>query len=472
MIILSVTFILLCEVLKTTNGKECTIIKQNSGEIVNSVFENIKGLADKLTLDEFFNITELDSVYSAYKATEYNEDEDLHIMQLLKKYGYRAEQHDVMTSDGYVLTMYRIPSDGPVVFLMHGLFCSSDDFVTTGPGIGLAYLLADAGYDVWLGNARGNVHSRRHISLSPSCAEFWDFSWDEIGRYDLPAMIDYTLEKTNQKQLVYIGHSQGTTSFFVMCSERPEYNDKIKLMVALSAVSYLSHTKSPIVKLISSVSPVIWKAAQVLGVYEFTPRNAILEFLTSAFCGTPATATLVCDNLVFLMAGPDFAQINATALPVIFGHVPAGIATKQLIHYAQLIDSGKFRRFDYGLKNTLIYGSITPPDYPVEKITSPVVEFYSANDWFGHIDDVKQLVQRLPNLLKFNTVPYESFSHMDYLYAKDVKELLYTNVMNLIEKQLKVATPTAKAHDRSRTSSVKQQADRKSLLHNIKIGLL
>lgn len=59
--------------------------------------------------------------------------------------------------------------------------------------------------------------------------------------HDLSAMIDYILYQTGQKQLFYIGFSQGTTQFFVLMSLRPEYNKKIKLMSALAPVAYTGH---------------------------------------------------------------------------------------------------------------------------------------------------------------------------------------------------------------------------------------
>lgn len=59
----------------------------------------------------------------------------------MEKYGYDAEEHKVVTRDGYKLTVHRIPSTPssppspgkPVVFLQHGIFGSSDHWVMLGP---------------------------------------------------------------------------------------------------------------------------------------------------------------------------------------------------------------------------------------------------------------------------------------------------------------------------------------------------
>lgn len=48
-----------------------------------------------------------------------------------------------------------------------------------------------------------------------------------MGVYDMPAVLNYILNQTNNSSLNFIGHSQATTSLLVLLSQRPEYNSKI-----------------------------------------------------------------------------------------------------------------------------------------------------------------------------------------------------------------------------------------------------
>ena len=378
-------------------------------------------------------IDAVDKFIAAFNAGKGNEDAMMSIDAILVKYGYPVEKHDVRTEDGYVLRMFRIPSTGPAVFLMHGLLGSADDYVIAGPGSGLAYLLADQGYDVWMGNARGCKHSRRHVRLKPSDAQFWDFSWHEIGLYDLPAMIDFVLRKRNMKYLKYVGHSQGTTAFFVMVSEKPEYNAKISVMIALSPVAYMSKVRSPIVRLLSPGTSIWHGVSKNLGLYEFLPDNKVMSALKLLTCGTGPIVTILCSNVLFMIAGFDFEQLNVTNLPVIYGHMPSGASMKQFVHYGQGLISEDFRKFDYGSEeNMKRYGSKVAPRYALDKIAAPVCLFYSDADWLAHPGDVEQLRKRLRNVVASYKIPHEQFNHMDFLFARDVKTLVYLRLLKVL----------------------------------------
>lgn len=119
----------------------------------------------------------------------------------------------------------------------------------------IGYILYDMGYDVWMGNARGTIYSQTHVRLKANSklkqerGLYWNFDWHEIGKYDLPAFLDYVTGLKRVDRLHYIGHSQGTTSFFVMASERPEYNRKILLMSALAPPVYMSHVSNKVLRL-------------------------------------------------------------------------------------------------------------------------------------------------------------------------------------------------------------------------------
>ncbi|KAL6431802.1 hypothetical protein ACFW04_007357 [Cataglyphis niger] len=171
---------------------------------------------------------------------------------MIRKAGYRAEAHVIMTEDGYLLTLHRIPgdNDSPPVLLQHGFLSNSAHWIILGKDKALPYLLADQGYDVWLGNFRGNTYSRAHISLSPSDSTFWDFSFNEMGIYDLPAMITFITNMRSQSLHTYIGHSMGAASFFIMASERPEFTQKVQMMISLAPAAFVNHMQSPLQYLI------------------------------------------------------------------------------------------------------------------------------------------------------------------------------------------------------------------------------
>jgi len=51
------------------------------------------------------------------------------------------------------------------------------------------------------------------------------------------------------------------------------------------------------------------------------------------------------------------------AITNLIAHFPAGVSTKAIAHYAQLICEGKFRDYDYGnTPNQKEYGQKTPPN--------------------------------------------------------------------------------------------------------------
>lgn len=173
-------------------------------------------------------------------------------MELIRNFNYPVETHYVTTTDSYILTLHRIPRPGaqPIV-LVHGLMSSSACWVQMGPSNGLAFLLYEQGFDVWMLNTRGNIYSKTHKEPNIKASAYWSFSFHEIGIYDLPNSIDQILSITKQQQVQYIGHSQGSTAFFVMCSELPHYNDKVILMQALSPTVYMKNSLSPVLRYLS-----------------------------------------------------------------------------------------------------------------------------------------------------------------------------------------------------------------------------
>ncbi|GBP79614.1 Lipase 1 [Eumeta japonica] len=361
------------------------------------------------------------------------EDARLNFTQLAGKYGYLVEEHTVVTEDKYKLKVFHITGKGrcngtkystPVV-LQHGLVDSADTWLLAGPDAGLAYGLTDACYDVWCASVRGDCYSRAHETLDPDHdAQFWNFAFEEYGEIDLPSIIDYVIKQTNNKNVFYVGHSQGTSDFFIMTSTQKDYNDKIRLAILLAPISSLKHIESEFLRLAAAGSPVLHEALNLTDVREVFGRKQPTHKLAEVLCTlVPETA---CSVPVMAIAGDPPDVVSRHTLQMIGGHFFGGSSVKNLVQFAQIVNSGRFAHYDYGKHQNLeLYGVHPPPEFDLSRVRTPVVLVVAQSDKLSVIADVNLINATLPNVLEYYVVPKPDWGHVSLLWNNEVP--IYVN---------------------------------------------
>ncbi|CAK1543691.1 unnamed protein product [Leptosia nina] len=379
----------------------------------------------------------------AKRSLGYPSDSLLNFTELATEYGYRSEEHTVVTEDGYMLTIFRIVKqncqgvmNGPPVVLMHGLLQSSDAWLDAGPDAGLAYLLADACFDLWVGNQRGNYYARRHVRYDPDAdADFWNFSVDEIGLYDVPATIDYVLNHTHSEKLNFIGYSQGSGTFFIMCSERPGYCDKVNVLIGLAPAARQTYTKSVIYRIACITIAGMEGMLRAVGFEEIFSKGQLSQELLGFICQMKALAEPLCGTGEQLFDSFHPGSISNRTLRVMFGHFPAGTSVRNMARYGQSMLTDKFQKFDFGAeKNSLIYGEERPPQYNMNRVTVPVVIMYGLNDHLVDPKDIDWLVENLPNVLSVKRVADPLWNHFDVTYSRYTGKMLFPAVHRYLLK--------------------------------------
>ncbi|OXA60491.1 lipase 3 [Folsomia candida] len=378
--------------------------------------------------------------------TTYPNYADLKTPQLIQRLGYPVEEHNVTTADHYILTMYRIPysnSSPPAlgkipVLLVHGVLASSVQWLWQPPDRSLAFMLADSGFDVWLGNSRGTSYSRGHTFLpsnDPNNLTYWDFSFHEMGLYDLPATVNYINSLTSQR-IYYVGHSLGTTQFFSGISLNPGLASKIRAMFSLATSGYINHMTNAFFRA-SAPFLVISATEQTinqLGGGQFLPQvmqQYIGDFTT--YCTQYTLNCGVCNTVFGVLFGIDMCQTDFRELPGILAHLPDTTSTKTFAHIAQDATLGTFRQYDYGLNNFAEYGSLLPPNYDWSKYHVPTVIYYGDNDNLAVPIDVLATANALrPNVVQLSRVNYSTWDHMDFVIGKDADVYLYNDMLNIM----------------------------------------
>lgn len=353
--------------------------------------------------------------------------------------GYKCDEFEVKTEDGYILSMQRIPwghnesgnttgEKKQPVLLQHGVLMDGMTWLLNSPKESLAFILADSGYDVWIANIRGTKWSKRHVSLDPSSSAYWNWSWDELVAYELPAMVDFVHQQTGQK-MHYVGHSLGTLIALASFSEGRLVNN-LKSAALLSPVAYLTHMTTPLGILAARafVGEII---TNWLGVSEFNPKGEAVSKILNVLCHYPGVD---CYNLMTSFTGNNCC-LNASTVELFLRYEPQPTSTRNMVHLAQTFRDGVLTKYNYESKvaNIERYGQDSPPVYNLSNIPKnfPLFLSYGGRDRLSDVADVGRLLDDL----KFHdgdklTVQFvEDYAHADFVMGVNAKEIVYNAII-------------------------------------------
>jgi pimeloyl-ACP methyl ester carboxylesterase len=322
------------------------------------------------------------------------------------RYGYLFETHEVVTKDGFVLSVHRIrkPSfvhEGtpmPAVILQHGLFQSSGIFLMNEEE-SLAFYLADKGYDVWLGNNRCVFD--KHISLSKKDPKYWDWCLDDLAKYDFPAIIDCVCRHSMQEKVYFIGHSQGNAQAFMGLSFNPQICDKIKLFVALAPAFYIKPPNHWALKLMLNLEKKLFHA--LLGRKAFVPMMCDMQKFLPISLYTNLAFNMFC----YLFNWND-SLWDPRRKSKYFLFSPRLVSCKLLWHWTNIMRQG------------VIHPLLAEKDNQckLENITCPLAMFYSDEDSLVNGESLlKELQVKKINLIHAEKV--KTYEHMDLIWAKN-----------------------------------------------------
>ncbi|XP_023636867.1 triacylglycerol lipase 2 isoform X2 [Capsella rubella] len=296
----------------------------------------------------------------------------------------------------------------------------------------LPLILADQGFDVWMGNTRGTRFSRRHKNLDPSERAFWNWTWDELVSYDLPAMFDHIHSLTGQK-IHYLGHSLGTLIGFASFSEKGLV-DKVRSAAMLSPIAYLSHMTTVIGDI--AARSFIAEATSIIGLAEFNPKSGIVGGFIKAIC---LKAGVDCYDLISVITGKNCC-LNASTIDLFLANEPQSTSTKNMIHLSQTVRDKELRKYNYGSsdRNIQHYGQAVPPGYNISAIPHDLPLFFSYGglDRLADVKDVEFLLDQFKfhDVNKMSVQFVKDYAHADFIMGVTAKDVVYNQVATFFKR--------------------------------------
>ncbi|KAJ6257566.1 hypothetical protein Dda_7351 [Drechslerella dactyloides] len=356
-------------------------------------------------------------------------------------WGYTAEEHIVQTKDGYLLGLHRIPrakdEEKPkrgeegrkkrgVVYLHHGLMMDSEVWVCNlEPEKCLPFVLAEQGYDVWLGNNRGNKYSKKNIYTNSQDTSFWNFSIDEFAMHDIPDSISYILLTTKAASISYVGFSQGTAQAFAALSIHPDLNEIIDVFVALAPAMSPPGLYNSVVDALVKASPDV--------IFLFFGRRSLLSstMFWQSILYPPIFVSVIDKSLKFLFNWTG-RNISLQQKLAAYAHLYSLTSVKALVHWFQIIRNKSFQMYDDDLQLSMGWGYgrsfYKVARFPTRNISAPVVLVYGGSD---SLVDIDVMMRELPRHTVAKRI--EHYEHLDFLWGQENDRLVIPHVLEALE---------------------------------------
>ncbi|KAH8921157.1 alpha/beta-hydrolase [Atractiella rhizophila] len=346
----------------------------------------------------------------------------------IRYWGYECELVEVETDDGFLVRLHHIlpkrhkdgsaPSiKGTPVLIVHGILSSSTTFVVNEER-SLAFYLLESGYDVWLGDIRGNF-KMKHKTFSRLNPRYWSWSIKEIAIYDLPAMITHIYHHTGKK-VAYVGHSQGTGTLFLSLTRglRPDVGKMLRCFVALGPAVYAGPVlkQFPFNILRKFKSRKLWGV--LMGEREFIP---IMSLVAGYLLPSWAFGHLAMPVFLDLF---DCSPQNwvPRQIPKMFRAVPVPNSSELLYYYMST----------FSWKGCIFKTDHLEPWW--DHNFPPLMIAYGKLDTLVLGEPlVQRIKEREPDVRLVKVVALENYDHLDLTWSVDAVERVFVHIKDTIE---------------------------------------
>ena len=340
-------------------------------------------------------------------------------------WGYKCEEHDIVTKGGWILKAHRIsdprrgPRRGYPVVIQHGILCTSM-FYFTAEERSLGFWLVDQGFDVWATNIRSNFNAG-HTTYKRWDPRFWAWGVHELAD-DLVDVVDYILNVTGFRQLAYVGHSQGTGSMFLSLATgyHPELGYKLSSFTALGPAVYPGPSlgRFPFRMMHKFRKRYLWSL--FFGVRDFMPLLQVARDIIPAYFFGHIAYVL----FGYLFNFTDHNWVNRHK-PKIFRGTVVPTSSELLYFY---ISSFVYR-------GCIFDPTIKTPWFP--KSFPPVTVIYGSTDYLVLGKPlVDRLLQYERNVEIVHILELQGYEHMDMIFGVDAYKVVFPKIKDTIVRTM------------------------------------